>query len=398
LFQGKNIVHKLTSFLLFFVLLLIAVGFQHRYLEKIRKWRPYRDSLYLPRGEYVKLISLGYDMVMADFLWLRAIQAFGGHFMSDKDYSNVINLFNVITDLNPYFVDAYLFGDTVVGEESGDFRKGLALIDKGIIKTLRRTYRLGYWGGYDCVWNLKDYLRAKYYYRMALKCPDCPDYVDRLLAHVDEEMGNFHIAFEKRIEDYLRAIDNNDDILKSIAERKVKDVIQKWHIAILTSAATKYKEEFSKDITSLSQLIESGVLGTYSAPRYDRFWEKVASLQEQQKQLLPHFQEIVKSTMDTFTNEIPPEPLGTFYFVVHGQTSEDDYFISTGVEARERTKRFLVGIRNLLTQYKEEHGTYPAQLKDLFKTGEWSGLDLFGEPWVYNPETGDLKSSRFPDL
>jgi len=397
-FKERITLRRVAFGVLFLVALSCAVYFQHRHLGQIKRWRPYRDSLYLPRGEYVKLISHGYDMIMADFIWLRAIQAFGGHYLSDRNYSAVVNLFDVITDLNNYFINAYLFGDTVIGEESGDYKKGLALIEKGILKAPRYTYRLGYWGGYDCVWNLREYKRAKYFYRMALKAPDCPDYVARLLTYVDEKMGNYHIALEKRIEDYLRAIDNKDKILEEISRNKIIDVITQWHIAILRGAAKKYKSKFGKDITNLNQLVESEVLGEYKAPVYSRLQQSINAALERQQKLLPLYREIVDHTIMTFHNQLPPEPRGTSYFVVYKQTPEDEYFISTMAEAKERVKRFLSGVRGLIKKYKEEHGEYPKTLNDLFPGQKWEPVDMFGKPWNYSPETGELKSSVFPEL
>lgn len=397
-FKERITIRRIAFGLVLLVTLSGVVYLQHRHLGQIKKWRPYRDSLYLPRGEYVKLISLGYDMIMADFIWLRAIQAFGGHYLSDKNYEAIVNLFDVITDLNNYFISAYLFGDTVIGEESGDYKKGLALIEKGIVKAPRYTYKLGYWGGYDCVWNLKEYERAKYFYRMALKAPDCPDYVSRLLAYVDEKMGNYHIAYEKRVEDYLRAIDNKDKILEQISKNKIIDVITQWHIAILRDAAKRYKSEYGKDITNVNQLVESKVLGQYKAPVYSRLQEKINSLLEQQKKLVPFFREIIEYSIVTFDNQLPPEPRGTGYYVVYNQTSDSEYFISTIAEARERVERFLKGMRDLIKKYKEEHGIYPKTLNDLFPGKKWEAVDMFGNPWNYSPETGELKSFVFPDL
>lgn len=396
--RGKIIIKHIILGLVFLAFLGGAVYIQHRHLMKIKPSRPYRDSLYLPRGEYVKFLSLGYDMIMADILWLRAIQAFGGHYLGDRNYEGIINLFDVITDLNPNFIDAYLFGNTVIGEEAGQKEKGLALIDKGINKTLRRSYRLGYWGGYDATWNLRDYKRAKYYFRMSLKCPDSPDYVERLLTYTDEKMGNYHVAFQKRVEDYLRALDNNDSLLEGISRRKIIDVIRQWHVAILKQAATKYSEKFGADISNLDQLAKEGLLGEYSVPVFQRLEDIIQRYRERQQKLLPHFEEIVDYAMQSFKNQIPPEPAGTWYFVVYNQELKDTDYIMASDEAREFTKSYLQTARALIQKFKEENGRYPFSLVELFPKAKEEPLDLFGKQWDYNPANGEIKSSVFPDL
>lgn len=398
-FQEKITFKRIIVGVLFVIILGTAVSVQNRYLKQIKKWRPYRDSLYLPRGEYVKLLALGYDVLLADFLWLRAIQAFGGHYMSDRNYAPVVNLFDVITDLNPYFISAYLFGDTVIGEESGDYNKGLELIEKGMIKTGRTTYRLGYWGGYDCVWNLKDYQRGKYFYRMALKTKDKPDYLERLLIYIDEKMGNYHIAFEKRVEDLLRAIDNNDDILKMISSNRLKDVIKQWHIAILREAAQKYKEKFGTDINDLNQLVENNLLGTYQTPKYSRFEEIMNKIGERQSKFFPRYREILDYTMVTYNNELPEDPHYMGYMIVAGLKTEDEDFIHSLYDVRQRVGDFLSSMRRFLAEYKERNGKFPQKLKDLYPNEPVEELlDPFGKPWIYNPETGEMKCSTFPEL
>ena len=396
--SGKTIINHIIFGIVFLAILGGAMYIQHRHLTKIKPSRPYRDSLYLPRGEYVKFLSLGYDMVVADILWLRAIQAFGGHYLGDRNYEGIINLFDVITDLNPYFIDAYLFGNTVIGEEAGQKEKGLVLINKGISKTLRRSYRLGYWGGYDATWNIRNYKLAKYYFRMALKCPDCPDYVERLLTFTDEKMGNYHVAFQKRVEDYLRAIDNNDSLLEDISRKKIIDVIQQWHIAIMKQSAKQYHEKFGKDISNLEQLINEGLIGEYTVPVYALLEERIRDYREQQQKLLPYFQDIVDHTMRSFNNQIPPEPAGTWYFVVYGQALKDEDFIFSGNEARELTKTYLQTARALIQKFKDDNGRFPFSFIELFPKAEEEPLDLFGKKWDYNPLNGEIKSSVFPDL
>ncbi len=398
-FKERITLKRIVFGIVFVALLGLMVTLQHEHLEEIRPSRPYRDSLYLPRGEYVELLSLGYDMAMADFLWIRAIQAFGGHFLGDKNYTAIINLFDVITDLNPWFISAYLFGNTVIGEEAGMKKQGLALIDKGLLKAIRRTYRLGYWGGYDATWNIGDFMRAKYFFRMALKCEDCPDYVNRLLAYLDEKLGNYHIAFQKRLEDYLRAIDKNNEILEGISYNKLVDIIREWHVAVLKDAAKQYKEKHGSDITSLQQLAQAKMLGKYRVPVLSRLEERVNYYLQRQEQLMPHYREILAYAQKEFNNQLPPEPQGTAYYIIYNQSVEDEHFISTVARARESTEGFLHKVRSMLEQHKEKEGSYPEHLGELFKADTDEELkDLLGKPWDYNPETGEIKSRSFPNL
>ena len=51
--------------------------------------------LYLPSGKYLKPASLGFDTLVADLLWIKAIGYFGGHYLTDRSYKLVGIIFPV---------------------------------------------------------------------------------------------------------------------------------------------------------------------------------------------------------------------------------------------------------------------------------------------------------------
>jgi len=117
--------------LLFLMLAGTAFWLQHFHIRAIKE-TPYRDSLYLPHGKQVNLMAIGYDQFLADFLWLRAIQAFGGYWRAgDKVSEAVYNYFDVISDLSPHFIEVYKFGNLVMGDEGGDYERALTFLEKG---------------------------------------------------------------------------------------------------------------------------------------------------------------------------------------------------------------------------------------------------------------------------
>src|SRR5690606_25662148 len=93
-----------------------SVFFQNMGMQRVMKYPSYYDTWQLGgrSGELMKLFALRYDMVAADFLWLRSIQSFGGRGMTNRDWRPVYNQFDTITDLDPYFADAYTFGNLVI--------------------------------------------------------------------------------------------------------------------------------------------------------------------------------------------------------------------------------------------------------------------------------------------
>lgn len=59
---------------------------------------------YLPKGEYLKLAVLGYRQVVADLIWLQAVQHIGAKRDTQVGYTWTYHAVDVLTDLDPTFV------------------------------------------------------------------------------------------------------------------------------------------------------------------------------------------------------------------------------------------------------------------------------------------------------
>ena len=66
------------------------------------------DKEVMPSTEAARLISLGYDNLVADYYWLRAISHFGDRRMHAYDYPNLLGLMELVLALDPKFISGYL--------------------------------------------------------------------------------------------------------------------------------------------------------------------------------------------------------------------------------------------------------------------------------------------------
>ncbi|MFH0794529.1 MAG: hypothetical protein V2A74_10920 [bacterium] len=393
---------------LIFIILFVALGaaaltIQHKKLRETQLYRPYRDSLYLPGPNFVKTFVLGYDEIAADFLWLRSIQAFGGRFhREDLGYGPLINLFNVITDLDPRFVDAYTFGNMVIGEEGGHQQEGLNLLDKGIVKTLNQYYKLPFWGAYVTVWETGNYNLGRYYVKRAIKAPDCPEWVGRWLNYIELKSGRYHVACEQWLRNYLEALGNNDAFMIDLTRSRLKDTLMDWHISILREAAKKYYEKFANKPQNLQDLVSTKELETYDTLDLAKLEEAIRSFQAQGGKLEDRFEQIVKAGTIT-TDQIPPEPNGLFYHIIAASPEEEKSLppnepaINSATRTRQGVRQFLATVRGQIQIIQQEQGHYPQSLQELYPGGMRSA-EPFGGQWLYNPFTGDIRSSVMPDL
>src|SRR5258705_368740 len=91
------------------VSLLLAALVQGR-IEAGRRASPIHPLLYLPSGKYLKTMALGFDGLLADVLYLWSIQYYGNYDIRDR-YTFLEQIYDqVITELDPHYLDPYLVG------------------------------------------------------------------------------------------------------------------------------------------------------------------------------------------------------------------------------------------------------------------------------------------------
>jgi hypothetical protein len=101
------------------------------------KWMPKQqreELLYFPSNEFVKAVTGGFDLLLADFLWIETGSYYGKHRLSDKSYPYLYHMFNIVTDLDPQFLSPYTFGAMLLADDAKRLDLALKLLDKGIIK------------------------------------------------------------------------------------------------------------------------------------------------------------------------------------------------------------------------------------------------------------------------
>jgi len=161
---------------------------------KQRLSRPPTDELlYYPSGLLVRQASLGYETAAADIAWLRGIQYYGEHRLTDQKYELIGHVMSIVTDLDPRFLQPYIFGALVMAQELKRTDEGLALLDKGI-RANPDSWRLAFEAGFIHYVCRHDYDSAARYFVRASRLPGHPEYVDRFAAWATQKSGNAGMA------------------------------------------------------------------------------------------------------------------------------------------------------------------------------------------------------------
>ncbi len=177
------------------------------------------ELLYYPSGVWVRQAALGYETAAADIAWLRAIQYYGEHRLNDQRYDMIGHVMGIVTELDPRFTEAYVFGAFVLAQELRQPQRGLELLERGM-RANPESWRLAFETGFLHYVGTKDYDAAARYFTRASRLPGHPDYVERFAAFTNQRAGNSGMAILlwKRIEA------TGNKYMQEVARRELKQL------------------------------------------------------------------------------------------------------------------------------------------------------------------------------
>src|SRR5579863_8817975 len=95
----------------FFIVSLVASALLLHRSDQLRPQATLDEVLYLNSPKILKRASLGYDGLLADVYWTRAVQYFGSRRFSDGSEVNLLApLLEITTYLDPHLIPAYEYG------------------------------------------------------------------------------------------------------------------------------------------------------------------------------------------------------------------------------------------------------------------------------------------------
>lgn len=236
--------------------LLLAVLVQGR-IEASRQSSAVHPLLYLPSGKYLKAISLGFDGLLADMIYLWSIQYYGNYDIKDR-YTYLEHIYGqVITELDPHYLDPYLVGALIMSAEARQPEAALRLLDKGVDNNPDQ-WIVAFEAGFLCYNDLHDYRRAAYYFRKASAVPGAHPLVRRLYAEMHNRAGDKKTSLREWAEIY----DTSDDpYVRNVAWNHVHDLKVEVDLADLRDAVSRFGAGEGRPPARLRELVTAGVVG-----------------------------------------------------------------------------------------------------------------------------------------
>ena len=217
---------------------------------------PIAPLLYLPSGRYLRVASLGFNGIAADVLYLWSIQYYSNYRIEDR-YRYVEHIYrDIITDLDPHYMDAYLTGALIMVIEAKQPESALRLLDKGIASN-PAEWILAFEAGYVCYNDLRDYPRAAAYFEKAIAVPDVHPIVRRFYAEMYDKAGDKRTSLREWMAIQETA---DDDYVRTVAWNHVHDLKVDVDLSDLGSAAQAFRARFGRWPAALPDLVRGGFL------------------------------------------------------------------------------------------------------------------------------------------
>ena len=180
------------------VLFILIAMLQAKIDRSSRSYVDESEDLLLQSGRGVQRMSLGYDSLVADIYWTRAVQYYGARAGVDgAQFGLLWPLLDIATTLDPKLIVAYRFGAVFLSEPrpDGAERSDLAiqLVKKGMAANPDNWYLVGDLG-FLYYWCRHDYAAAAQAYMDGSKIPGAPSWMKIMAALVSQRGGSIETS------------------------------------------------------------------------------------------------------------------------------------------------------------------------------------------------------------
>jgi tetratricopeptide (TPR) repeat protein len=232
-----------------------------RRIDRLRTGATLEDVLYISSPRAVKRLSLGYDGLMADLYWTRAVQYFGGRHVANASHYNLLaSLLEITTTLDPHLVVAYQFGANFLSPKppngAGMPDKAIQLVEYGI-RNNPDDWKLYYELGFIYYMDLKEYGKAADAFARGARIPDAHPFLKIMAAQMAQHAGDTQMARALWTTAYQSTQDKQirGNALAHLRALQVEDDVN-----ALEDLVSQYSQRTGQTPTSLSDLVAAHFL------------------------------------------------------------------------------------------------------------------------------------------
>lgn len=244
------------------LLLLLIANFAYRIDLKKSPHELIGELMYFPSGTALRALSMGFYAPLSDLVWLRFIQYYGEHRMTDVRFDLMYHILDILTTLDHRFLYAYSLGGLMLTHDAQRPDQARRLMKKGMM-TNPDDWRLPFMYGFIHYVFLREYRIAQTYFRISSQKPNAPDTPKRWAAFVTYfRLGNLKTALALWIDLYNNT-ENPEE--KMIAEKYIKKIKMKLDLELLNQRIEDFIQGQERRPYYLKELVSYGYLDSLPA-------------------------------------------------------------------------------------------------------------------------------------
>ena len=232
-----------------------------RRLDQMRAGATLEEVLYISSPKALKKMSLGYDGLLADVYWTRAVQYFGSkHHEGAHAFDLLAPLLEITTTLDPHLLTAYEYGANFLAPKppngGGMPERAIQLQEFGI-RNNPSEWRLYYNEGFIRYMDLKDYAGAAEVFARGARVPNAHPFLAVLAGKMAEHAGDQQMARMMWSTSYQTTKDNN---VHANAAAHLRALQVDEDVTNLEALTGRYQQQTGHFPASFSELQAAGLL------------------------------------------------------------------------------------------------------------------------------------------
>jgi hypothetical protein len=230
-------------------------------LDRVRSSATLEEVLYISSPKTLKKLSLGYDGLLADIYWTRAVQYFGNrHHDGAQRYDLLAPLLEITTTLDPHLLVAYEYGANFLAPKppsgGGMPERAIQLEEYGI-RNNPNEWRLYYNDGFIHYMELKDYAGAAAAFARGAKVPNAHPFLAVMAAKMAEHAGDLQMA---RLMWSTTYESTKDSVVQANAAAHLRALQVDEDVTNLETVVARYRQMTGRVPSSFTDLEAAGLI------------------------------------------------------------------------------------------------------------------------------------------
>jgi tetratricopeptide (TPR) repeat protein len=206
---------------------------------------------FVPRPEAARATALGFDAVLSDYYWLRAVQIVGAAARPEDHAPLLGRLIDVVTTLDPWVGHPYRFAAVWLVDSQESVREANRLLQRGI-EHHPEDWRQPFYLGFNHYYHLGENDAAADAMERAAALEGSPRYLPRLVARLRAGSAGLETAAAFLTE---LARSAPDGYAKAEYEKALDEIETERRARVLDAAREAWRRRHGRDIERVEDLV-----------------------------------------------------------------------------------------------------------------------------------------------